>query len=1192
MPTARQMIADQGRGAESQEPAYDNGPSGPDRDGGGPSGAEPGRGAANPLTGEQAQAPAPPSDGPDEPDYGDNQGGAGSAGGEPGGGGGARDSLGTKAQNLRNAASTVGQALGKGGGTGAKAPGARGGPAGPSGKGGQGEKPGGGKPGGGNARGGSDGSPNAGGEKALGRTDSAALKAAGSKGGQAALKAAGDAAGGWGTLAAKAASELNKANQDPSHPLHKTLRRVGRVRKVTRWLPLLIPLAAAAMVIVLLVGILALFGDDVTQPSKESDALVAKYFPSDWEDVLKDAATQASDDASSYAAVPWTILAGLAEAQTDFGRYSPYDNVDRDPGRKSATIPTPGDGGGGNTQVGFDGSPGGAGPGPVTGVTGPGSTRSLGAGHPGPPAGDLSHQLGWFLYALRMHESNGNYTAQAKGSDACGAYQYISSTWNNYGGYATACQAPPSIQDKRETQDTINQFRSYGTWQQVTMTHFFPDWAASPSEWNACPAACGANPTGWGYVDDVMNKMRQAAAQHPATGGAHPAGFHIGPGATDGGATDGGNVSDGVFADGCAIEPTKPIGGKGKQGVGPYLLTPAAAGEMKDRGLDPQSPCDSSEFVAEQLVHAAEQVHDDPQAPKLTPNGGKGDQANARKYWTQVIETSGIFVDRSANPDAPCSVPPPADPKKPRSVSYKVISIWRCEVNRVPDVYLVTDTRPDDHGGYSYSVDADRTDATDTLINEAMSVSYGGSKWKTEGCDPKSAKRQGIFPMTKKEAAAAGLPNRCNVDANIDAAAKLVLSVEKTPPEQRDKSLGPYQPMIGGWQRLSIAMGTQAKEFAQVGPNPKFSPTKACNAAIDTYLHKIAPYAKQFAKLTDPPSRKAFPAWSAKLSAVQNAHGVTEPEFDPSCYQAGSVGDGFPATVAQAAAGMADHYKYAKNLNGLSQYYLGKEDAETAPAPVAGKQTLVAPRLAPSPLKPIEAPVSSDATDAWSDMGSSDGVTLPVSEVAVDYAWFFGGVVAPFNTAGQRIGSLASGGGSGSDPGMSQVTVGPNGCPRNVPSPNDLRAGAENYKGGIYKLCADSVREAHSPQAAKAIKWELTHLNIPYSQPERNAPGAADCSSFASRAYRDSGAVPNLYPKGTNAPTTVTLPTLPQFHKIDPNMAKPGDLIEPNPGHVFMKLTGNYIVHTNRTGDVSHVEAITAYPRPYFWAGQFANSPA
>lgn len=56
------------------------------------------------------------------------------------------------------------------------------------------------------------------------------------------------------------------------------------------------------------------------------------------------------------------------------------------------------------------------------------------------------------LAYIKSRESGGDYQA-ANSAGYYGAYQYSDSTWNGYGGYSRASDAPPSVQDRRASED-------------------------------------------------------------------------------------------------------------------------------------------------------------------------------------------------------------------------------------------------------------------------------------------------------------------------------------------------------------------------------------------------------------------------------------------------------------------------------------------------------------------------------------------------------------------------------------------------------------------------------------------------------------------------------------------------------------------------------------------------------------------
>lgn len=94
-----------------------------------------------------------------------------------------------------------------------------------------------------------------------------------------------------------------------------------------------------------------------------------------------------------------------------------------------------------------------------------------GRGAPSPGSKPLNTSLERFMAALRDVESSGNYKAigvPTPWGTAKGAYQYLDSTWDNYGGYASADLAPPEVQDEKAAADMQRYYDQYGSWDGVS----------------------------------------------------------------------------------------------------------------------------------------------------------------------------------------------------------------------------------------------------------------------------------------------------------------------------------------------------------------------------------------------------------------------------------------------------------------------------------------------------------------------------------------------------------------------------------------------------------------------------------------------------------------------------------------------------------------------------------------------------
>ncbi len=98
------------------------------------------------------------------------------------------------------------------------------------------------------------------------------------------------------------------------------------------------------------------------------------------------------------------------------------------------------------------------------------------------------------LATIRYLESRGRYDVPPNRGNASGAYQFIASTWQNYGGYPHAYLAPPYIQDERAAADVTKFLKQWGG--DVTMVPlmwYYPRAATDPSLLDVVPLPSAGN---------------------------------------------------------------------------------------------------------------------------------------------------------------------------------------------------------------------------------------------------------------------------------------------------------------------------------------------------------------------------------------------------------------------------------------------------------------------------------------------------------------------------------------------------------------------------------------------------------------------------------------------------------------------------------------------------------------------------
>jgi hypothetical protein len=82
------------------------------------------------------------------------------------------------------------------------------------------------------------------------------------------------------------------------------------------------------------------------------------------------------------------------------------------------------------------------------------------------------------------------------------------STWDNYMGFKSACDAPAWVQDSRMIHELEWNYNHYHDWTKAVAAHLLPSRANNKATWNK---RVPGNPTVAQYVDSVFHKAKLIA---------------------------------------------------------------------------------------------------------------------------------------------------------------------------------------------------------------------------------------------------------------------------------------------------------------------------------------------------------------------------------------------------------------------------------------------------------------------------------------------------------------------------------------------------------------------------------------------------------------------------------------------------------------------------------------------------------
>ncbi|MFM7088852.1 MAG: D-alanyl-D-alanine carboxypeptidase family protein [Candidatus Paceibacterota bacterium] len=321
------------------------------------------------------------------------------------------------------------------------------------------------------------------------------------------------------------------------------------------------------------------------------------------------------------------------------------------------------------------------------------------------------------------------------------------------------------------------------------------------------------------------------------------------------------------------------------EGVGPYLLKQNVA---RRASINAQSWRESTIFLAEILSKERDNLYKAGVREPVTPE-------ELDLFWARII--SSLPVVDPITGGSGCV-------GKEDDVGNSIISIFDCKIKeygvRVPKVSLINNV----HVLNLLS----EGESAGLLVKDALSVAWvwgkhnGATNWEDIALTCNNSKTlAGVFPISRDQAKIYNVVDRCDINANINAAADIVLSGI---PDDPFISNEPYDVMQRGWLDLNrYVLGNNASisRFARNGPWLDFTPSGNCADATNTWVTQILVKSEINENLS-----------SSKESLLNYINGEESylPVKDPRCIDAST---GSPASFATYLSYMKPFVKSIRN---------------------------------------------------------------------------------------------------------------------------------------------------------------------------------------------------------------------------------------------------------------------------------------